>query len=168
MTEVRKVDRKRWRLRIGERLADFPRQHEALRVAMEAFGPDFEIKAFKAAYESREDLEAYNRVQAVERGLGRVQNYVAELAVDGSKLAGLQKARAGDGEANDAFATLADAEVISSALRRRLERAQKARSAIEHHYVGIPPGTVHRAAELVRDCSLEFIGPYRDWIEDYL
>ena len=168
MTGVRKVDEKRWRLRIGERLADFPRQHEALRFAMEAFGPDFEIEAFKAAYESREDLEAYNRAQTVERALGRVQNYVAELAIDGCKLAELQEVRARSGEANDAFATLAGADVISGALRGRLGRAQKARSAIEHHYVGIPAGTVHRAAELVRDCSLEFIGPYRDWIEAYL
>lgn len=135
---------------------------------MEAFGPDFEIKTFKAAYESRQDLEAYNRAQAVERGLSRVQNYVAEMAVDGCKLAELQKARAGSGEANDAFATLAGAGVISNALRGRLKRALKARSAIEHHYVGIPAGTVHRAAELVRDCSREFIGPYRDWIEEYL
>jgi uncharacterized protein YutE (UPF0331/DUF86 family) len=165
---MRKVDRKRWGLRVSERLADFPRQHEALRVAMEAFGPDFKIKAFKAAYESRQDLEAYNRAQAVERGLGRVQNYVAEMAIDGCKLAELQKTPVNSGEANEAFATLAGAGVISGTLRGRLERAQKARSAIEHHYVGIPAGTVHRAAELIRDCSWEFIGPYRDWIEEYL
>ena len=159
---------RRRRLRINERLADFPRQHDALRVAMEAFGPDFEIKRFKAAYESREDLEAYNRVQTVERGLSRVQNYVAEMAIDGCQLAELKRARLRNGEANVAFATLANAGVISKSLRGRLERAQKARSAIEHHYVGVPAGTVHRAAELVRECSREFIGPYRDWIEKYL
>jgi len=168
MAEPRKVDHKRWRLRISERLEDFPRQHAALESAMAEFGEDFDAKRFKLAYESQTDMEAYNRAQAVERALGRVQNYVAEMAIDGSKLAGLKRARGKNGEASDAFATLAAAGVISNGLRGRLDRVQKARSAIEHNYVGVPAGTVYRAAELVRDCSQEFIGPYRDWIEGYL
>lgn len=168
MAEPRKVDRKRWRLRINERLEDFPRQHEALESAMAEFGKDFDVKRFKKAYESRADMEAYNRAQAVERALGRVQNYVAELAIDGSKMAGLNPIRGTSGEASDAFATLAKAGVIDNALRGRLDRAQKARSAIDHNYVGVPAGTVHRAAELIRDCSRAFIGLYRDWIEEFL
>jgi uncharacterized protein YutE (UPF0331/DUF86 family) len=168
MAEPRKADRKRWRLRITERLEDFPRQQEALESAMAEFGEDFDVKRFKKAYESRADMAAYNRAQAVERALGRVQNYVAELAIDGSKMAGLKPIRGTNGEASNAFATLAKAGVIDNALRRRLDQAQKARSAIEHNYVGVPAGTVHRAAELIRDCSREFIGPYRAWIEEFL
>lgn len=168
MAEPRKVDRKRWRLRIAERLEDFPRQHEALESAMAEFGESFELKRFKEAYESRVDMAAYNRAQTVERALGRVQNYVAEMAADGVKLAGLKRVHGVNGEASDAFATLVQAGVISNALRGRLDRAQKARSAIEHHYVGVPAGTVHRAAELIHDCSREFIGPYRAWIEEFL
>jgi hypothetical protein len=37
------------------------------------------------------DIEAYNRVQAVERALTRVQNYVADLAIAAVKLAGLER-----------------------------------------------------------------------------
>jgi hypothetical protein len=162
MAEPRRAQRKRWALRISERLEDFPRQHEALEASMGEFGAGFELRRFKTAYESHADLQAYNRAQAVERGLGRVQNYVAELAIDGSRLAGLKPTRSRKGEASDAFARLASAGVISGALRGRLDRAQKARSAIEHNYLGVPAGTVHRTAELVHESSREFIGPYRD------
>ena len=167
MAPPRKVDVRRWRLRITERLADFPRQHEALQSAMEEFGPDFDLKQFKGAYESKTDLAAYNRAQAVERGLARIQNYIAEVAIDGCKLGELTTIHK-NGEATNAFATLAEAGVISRALSVRLQKAQKARSSIEHFYVRVPASTVHRAAVLVFESSREFIGPFRDWIEPYL
>jgi uncharacterized protein YutE (UPF0331/DUF86 family) len=159
----------RWRREIVDHLEDFPRQHAALGTAMAAFGEDFELKRFKLAYETKTDMEAYNRAQAVERALGRVQNYVADLAVTGAKLAGLEPAAPrGEGAAGRAFATLRDAAVIDGALCRRLIRAQKARVMIEHSYVEVPAGNVHRAAELVRESAREFIGRYRSWIEELL
>jgi uncharacterized protein YutE (UPF0331/DUF86 family) len=162
----RKVDVRRGRLRITERLEDFPRQHEALQNAMEEFGPDFDLRQFKNAYESKTDLAAYNRAQAVERGLARIQNYVAEVAIDGCKLGELTIVHK-NGEATNAFATLAEAGVISRALASRLQRAQRARSSIEHTYVRVPAGSVHRATVLIFESSREFIGPFRDWIEPY-
>jgi hypothetical protein len=42
-------------------------------------------------------MGAYNRVQAVERALGRVQKYVAELAEAGVKLAALPRPTDGHG-----------------------------------------------------------------------
>ncbi len=167
MAAPRKVEIRRWRLRITERLEDFPRQHEALQSAMEEFGPDFDLKQFKSAYESKTDLAAYNRAQAVERGLARIQNYIAEVAIDGCKLAELTIVHK-NGEATNAFATLAEASVISRALAARLQKAQKARTSIEHFYVRVPAGSVHRAAVLIFESSREFIGPLRDWIEPYL
>ena len=59
---------------------------------MAAFGGDFDLKQFKAAFETSDDLDAYNRVQVVERALGRVQNFVADLAQAGAKLAQLPPA----------------------------------------------------------------------------
>jgi uncharacterized protein YutE (UPF0331/DUF86 family) len=167
MAPPRKVDIRRWRLRITERLEDFPRQHEALQSAMEEFGPDFDFKQFKGAYESKADLAAYNRAQAVERGLARIQNYIAEVAIDGCKLAELEIIHK-NGEATNAFATLAEVGVINRALAARLQKAQKARSSIEHFYVRVPAGSVHRAAMLIFESSREFIGSFRDWIEPYL
>ena len=81
MAPQRKVDIRRWRLRITERLEDFSRQYEALQSAMEEFGPDFDLKQFKNAYERKADFAAYNRAQAVERGLARIQNDIAEVAI---------------------------------------------------------------------------------------
>jgi hypothetical protein len=47
-------------------------------------------------------------------------------------------------------------------------RAQNARSRIEHSYVHVPAGDVHRTATLVHDAARDFIGPYRAWIATYL
>jgi uncharacterized protein YutE (UPF0331/DUF86 family) len=151
-------------------LEDFPRQYAALETAMAEFGDDFDLVRFKRAFNTIEDMEAYNRVQAVERALGRVQNFVAELADAGANLAELPRPRiAGDGSrAHEAFEALRVAKVIDGSLCRRLARAQKARSMIEHSYVQTPAGDVHRAAALVHDTARDFIGSYRAWIADYL
>jgi uncharacterized protein YutE (UPF0331/DUF86 family) len=168
--EPRKVDRKRWQREIVRHLEDFPRQYAALETAMAAFGEDFDLRRFKEAFNTREDMEAYNRVQALERALGRVQNFVAELTETGMKLGDLPRPRIGEqgSPAQQAFEALRDAEIIDGGLCRRLVRAQKARSLLEHSYVRTSAGDVHRAAQLVHETAREFIGSYRGWIEPYL
>lgn len=162
------AQRDRWKGEIVEHLEDFPRQYAALENAMAEFGVGFDLKAFKAAFDSTTDMDAYNRAQAVERALGRVQNYVAQLAITGAKLAGLQLAKSEEGEAARAFAALRDAKAMNGELCRKLRRAQKARAMIEHSYVKVPAGNVHQAAELIASGAREFIGPYRRWVEAYL
>jgi hypothetical protein len=137
---------------------------------MAAFGDGFDLARFKRAFETSEDIEAYNDVQAVERAIGRVQGYVAEMAVDGVRLVGLPSDPAG-GEgfrATHAFEALRDAKLIDAGLCRRLARAQKGRSQIEHEYPGLRPGRVHDAAILIRETSLEFFTRFRTWIEPEL
>ncbi len=161
-------ERQRWRVEVIEHLGDFPRQYAALENAMAEFGESFDLQQFKVAFESTTDMDAYNRAQAVERALGRVQNYVAQLSITGAKLAGLRLAKAQESEAARAFGALRKAGVISGELCRKLRRSQKARAMIEHSYVKVPAGRVHQAAELIVSGALEFIGPYRDWVEEYL
>jgi hypothetical protein len=166
---VREVDRRRWRREIIRHLADLPRQYAALENAMAAFGSDFDLARFKSAYETTTDMDAYNRVQAVERALGRVQNYIAELAVTGVNMGGITSLS--DTHASDAvrsFVALRDADVISATLCRRLIRTQEARVRIEHSYVSVPAGDVHRAALNVRGATREFLAAYRIWIEPLL
>lgn len=167
---ARKADRNRWQRDIVRHLEDLPRQYAALETAMAGFGEDFDLRRFKKAFETTQDMEAYNRVQALERAVGRVQNYLAVLAEAGMRLAALPRPPIGpDGSpAQQAFEALRDAEVIDGALCRRLIRAQRARSMIEHSYVQTPAGDVHRAAELVHDAAQAFLGPYRRWIDAYL
>lgn len=168
--QPRKADRKRWRRDVVRHLDDFPRQYAALETAMAAFGEDFDVQEFKEAFNTTDDMEAYNRVQAVERAFGRVQNYVAELADAGVSLASVPRpAMAADGSrAHQAFQALRHAKVIDGALCRRLMRAQTARSTLEHSYVDASAGDVHRAAELVRESARDFIGRYRAWIGRHL
>jgi hypothetical protein len=167
--EVRSVDAKRRRLAVIRHLEDLPRQYAALEHAMATFGADFDLQQFKEAYNTAEDMDAYNRVQAVERALGRVQNYVAELAEAGVKLAGLPGPTDGHrSQPQQAFDAMRDAEIISRSLCRQLVQAQNARTRIEHSYVQTPAGDVHSAAILVRDAARDFIGSYRAWIEPFV
>jgi hypothetical protein len=155
---------------VADRGSRRPRQYAALENAMAAFGEDFDLQQFKAAYNTKEDIDAYNRVQAVERAVGRVQSYVGELADAGAKLAGLPRPpmEGAGAQAQHAFEALRDAGVIRQGLCRRLVRAQTAPTRIEHSYVQTPAGDVHRAATLVRDAARDFVASYRTWIEPYV
>jgi uncharacterized protein YutE (UPF0331/DUF86 family) len=168
-SEPRKVDRNRWQRNIARHLEDFPRQYAALEHAMAAFGGDFDLHQFKQAFSTTDDIDAYNRVQAVERALGRVQNFVADLAQAGAKLAQLPPVSEGHTPPpHQAFVALREAGVIDGELCRRLTRAQDARTMIEHGYIETTAGRVHQAAELVHDSARDFIGSYRAWVEPYL
>jgi hypothetical protein len=167
---MRAADRKRLRSVIIGHLEEFPRQYAALESAMSAFGESFELQQFKQAFNTADDMRAYNRVQAVERSLGRVQNFVAELAIAGVRLAELKRPpmRPDGSEAQQAFECLRDGGVLDGQLCAQLTRVQKARTRIEHSYVNLPAGDVHRAAELVRDTARRFLDRYRDWIAPFL
>lgn len=164
---VRPAERRRWQNGVVRRLEHFPDQYAALESAMSAFGGDFDLPAFKRAFEFADGMEAYNRAQAVERALGRVQNFVAELAELGARLAQLLP-RVHGSTAERAFASLRDAGVIDAELCARLNDAQRARSRIEHVYLDVTAGEVHRAARLVHETAPRFLDRYVDWIEPFL
>lgn len=58
--------------------------------------------------------------------------------------------------------------MIDASLCRKLKRAQRARTAIEHEYVQVKAGRVHEAVQLLAAVAPEFIGAYGRWIEPYL
>lgn len=153
---------------IVDHLEDFPVQLLALESAMEEFGEDFDLAAFKRAFERKPSIKAYNNVQAVERAFARVQNYIAQLAESGARLAALKFPKTHEGDAARALDALRDAGVIPATLAKQLKRTQKARSAIEHDYVVVKAGRVHEAVELLVGSARAFIGPYAAWIEPYL
>jgi hypothetical protein len=165
-----KAERQRFARRIVAHVEDFPRQRKALSYAMSEFGDAFDLARFKEAYNSVDDAEGYRNVQSVERAIGRVQNYLTDLAMDGVRLAELPIGRRGDrdSKAKPYFDALRAANVIDGDVCRRLEKGQNARSLLEHAYVMLPAGDVHRAAQTVSKTADDFIGPYRAWIEPYL
>lgn len=168
--ELRKAELKRLIRRIVAHIDEFPRQHEALTHVMETFGSEFDRGQFKEAFETTDDMGSYNRVQAVERAVGRLQGFVGDMARDGVRLADLPSDPSG-GEgfrAKSAFEALRRAKVIDGNLCRRLVKGQDARIEIEHEYVRLRAGKLHAAAIRVRGASQEFFDLYRAWIEPYL
>jgi hypothetical protein len=160
-SEPRPADVHRWRRDIVRRLEDFPRQYAALENSMGTFGEDFDIGPFKDAFDTTDDMDAYNRVQAVERAVGRVQNFIAELSEGGVKLALLPPGagKASGSAAQRAFESLRDAGVIDGGICSRLVQAQNARSRIEHAYVHVPAGDVHHRSVPSVDRGLPIGGP---------
>lgn len=158
----------RLRKKVIALLEEYPRQLLALETAMEKFGEDFDLNEFEPAFEGQLGSEAYNQVQAVERGFGRIQNYIAQLAQNGAMLAGLELPKVHHSEAVRAFDALKEAGVINASLCRRLKRMQKARAEVEHEYVQVTAGRLHEAVALLATSARDFIGPYTAWIEPYL
>ena len=76
------------------------------------------MQQFNEAFNTKDDMEAYNRVQAVERAVGRVQNFVADLAEAGTKLALLPRLAIAErgSVAQQAFEALRDAGVVDLCL----------------------------------------------------
>lgn len=159
---------KRLHSEIIERLGSLPGEILALESAMEEFGEDFELKEFKRAFEKKDGIKAYNRVQAVERAFSRVQNYVVELAERGCQLAQLELPDTHEANSARAFDALKEAGVIGASVCRNLKRTQKARSDVEHDYPGMRAGRLHAAVELGLPSAREFIRPYSSWIAPYL
>lgn len=166
--EVRPVDRRRCQNGIVRVLERFPQEYAALESAMDAFGDDFALRAFKRAFDFADGVEAYNRTQTVERAVGRVQNFLADLAELGARLAQLSPPRERGSAVERAFVALGDAGVVGAELCAQLREAQRARTRIEHFYLDVTAGEVHRAARLVHDIAPRFLERYVDWIEPYL
>ncbi|HSK50763.1 MAG TPA: hypothetical protein VK889_09765 [Solirubrobacterales bacterium] len=159
---------KRLHSEIVERLESLPEEILALESAMEEFGEGFELNEFKRAFERKDGIKAYNRVQAVERAFNRVQNDVVELAERGTRLAQLELPNLHEANSARAFDALKEAGVIDATLCRNLKRAQRARSDVEHDYPGMKAGRLHSAIELGLPSARAFIRPYGAWIAPYL
>jgi hypothetical protein len=166
---LRPAERKRRQRQIVDVLAKLPGEYRALEYAMSTFGNDFDLEAFKRAFEGTDGPDAYIRVQAIERGIGRVQNLLTDLAESGALLAELPIP---DGEpgsrAQRAFASLRGAGVIDGELCAQLVEGQRKRSRIERMYIDVTAGEVHRAARLLHSAARPFVPRFRDWIEPHL
>lgn len=159
---------KRLQKEIVAHLEDFPRQLEILQAAMSAFGDDFDLQKFKSSFEGKNGTEGHLRVQALERSFTRVQNYIAQLSQCGAMLAGLELPKIREGSAARSFEALKIAGVIDASTCRRLKQTQATRSAVEHEYVRMKAGRLHKAIVLLADTAADFIGPYAAWIREFL
>jgi uncharacterized protein YutE (UPF0331/DUF86 family) len=149
--------------RIRDRVSDVRRHLVALRTAMAEFGDDFELAAFKTAYDS-DDPVLLNRVKAVERGVDQLYNYIVELAAFGLELAEIRK-RQDDTNARLDIDALARIGVLGSQRARRLQRLRELRRELVHEYASATAEQVHEAARIVAAEFLQFYEAYRKWIE---
>ena len=148
------------KLRIRDRVGDVRRHLLALRTAMSEFGADFDLDAFRVAFDS-EDPVVLNRVKAVERGVEQLSGFIAELAALGLELAGV-RGRHEEADARADLDALARAEVLPKELTQRLQRLRELRRMLLRDATA---ERVHEAALLVTGNLPAFHDRYRDWIQ---
>jgi len=134
----------------------------ALRAAMAEFGEDFDLDAFRAAYDSDQPVPL-NQVKAVERGVDQLYNYIAELTTFGLELAEV-RSRGDELNARRDLAALRRLGVLGPERVRRLERLRELRRLLVHEYATASAEQVHEAARVVADEFLPFYDAYRRWI----
>lgn len=148
--------------KIRDRVGDVRRHLVALRVAMAEFGEDFDLDAFRAAYDTEEPV-SLNRVKAVERGVDQLYNYIAELTTFGLELAEVRR-RSDELNARRDLAALRRIGVLGPERARRLERLRELRRLLVHEYATASAEQVHEAARIVADEFAPFYDAYRGWI----
>jgi uncharacterized protein YutE (UPF0331/DUF86 family) len=148
--------------KIRDRVSDVRRHLAALRVAMAEFGEDFDLDAFRAAYDT-DDPARLNQVKAVERGVEQLYNYIAELTAFGLELAEVRK-RDDELNARRDLAALRRLGVVGPQRARRLERLRELRRLLVHEYANASAEQVHEAARIVADEFVPFYDAYRRWI----
>jgi hypothetical protein len=148
--------------KVRDRISDVRRHLVALRAAMTAFGEDFDLAVFEAAYAS-DDPVLLNQVNAVERGIDKLWNTIAELTAFGLELAGVRPRDAALNARRD-LSDLRRIGVIGSELARRLDQLRELRRLLVHEYATATAEQVHEAAWLVADDFVPFYDAYRAWI----
>jgi len=156
-------ERARWlKAKIRHRVTDVRRHLIALRAAMAEFGEDFDLAAFTAAHDS-DDTVLLNRVNAVERGVDKLYNTIAELTAFGLELAEVRP-RGADLNARRDLNDLRRTGVIGPERARRLERLRELRRLLVHEYATATASQIHEAARIVADEFAPFYDAYRNWI----
>jgi hypothetical protein len=148
--------------KIRDRVSDVRRHLIALRAAMAEFGEDFDAALFAAAYDS-DDPVLLNRVNAVERGIDKLWNTIAEMTSFGLELAGVRPRDAALNARRD-LGDLRRIGVVGPDLARRLDHLRELRRLLVHEYATATSEQVHEAAWIVADAFVPFYDAYRAWI----
>lgn len=156
-------ERARWlKAKIRDRVSDVRRHLVALRAAMAEFGEDFDLDAFTTAFES-DDPILLNRANAVERGVDKLWNTIAELTAFGLELARVRP-RGADLNARRDLNDLRRIGVVGPERARRLDRLRELRRLLVHEYATATAAQVHEAARIVADEFVPYYDAYRAWI----
>lgn len=143
--------------KIKDRIVDGERHLNALRVAAAAFGGDFDLGAFEAAWRSSDSRELHG-AYAVQAGFENVINTCVTIATDLCKLEGWTAGPTAPSSV-EALKLLHENGVIDAKTRTALKDAQEERSDIQHDYVGVAARAVHeQVVEVLDHAQLLFQG----------
>lgn len=146
--------------RLATILARLPLAREQLVVALEEFGPGFDLDAFVAAAEHDDPVER-NKVAVVERELDLITNLLEELAA--RALSEARRLGAVDKGPDGAWEQLAEAKVISRSTAARLREAKDARNDLDHFYPPTNWIVVHDATTIVVAELDGYVTRVADW-----
>jgi hypothetical protein len=149
--------------RIATILARLPLAREQILVAMDEFGPEFDVDEFVATAE-HDDPAQRNKVAVIEREIDLLTNLLEELAArtldEGRRLGAVQS------NSTHPWKQLAAEKVIPVAMAMKLREAKDTRNALDHFYPPTSWKAVHHTTQVVADQMDGYITRVVDWARD--
>lgn len=139
-----------------------PAERAALQLAMGQFGEDFDLDAWRTAYDSPDPLDM-NRVRQVTGGYAELVNHCTEMvraAVSLGALRPLDRRLDAPGD----YRALAQAGGVSKESARELIRLHSTRNKLAHIYIEVRADELHAAVLALLDRLPRFVKDYVAWL----
>ena len=151
--------------RIERRLERMPLEREALSLAMGQFGDDFDMAAWRTAYEAFSAHE-HNRVVQVTGDLTALVDNAVELVRFAATLTGLRPAGRRPSTNADIEALRADG-ALTGEQTYELVRLKELCDGLRHAYVDVEADDVHAAVHSILKLLPGFTASYVRWLGEY-
>lgn len=158
-----RVAREVERDRMETKLERLPAQRRALRTALEAFGEDFDKRAWTHAFES-DDPRDINRVLAVTGGYTALVKNTIEAIKIGAVLAGLVPTRGMNG-APAVIDAIREDDGVSAEQSEAFISLYRTRNAIQHASPDMQADEMHRQVKLLLRHLPGFVTSFVAWLE---
>lgn len=149
--------------RIARRLQRMPGERTALQLAMGDFGEDFDVAAWREAYDSMDPIDM-NRVRQVTAGYAELVNHCTELVRAAVSLAELRP-RDRRLDAPGDYRALARDGGISKERAQELIRLNTVRNHLAHIYIDVDAGEAHAAVLKLLEELPGFVKDFTAWLE---
>jgi hypothetical protein len=153
------------RERVERRLERMPLERDALLLSMRQFGEDFDLDAWRAAYEAF-SAEEHNRVMQVTGNLRALVDNAVELVRLAATLTGLRAAGRRPSANADIEAVRTDGG-LSGKQTQELVLLKELCDKMRHEYAYVDAGDAHAAVHSVLKLLPTFTVAYVHWLSEY-
>lgn len=143
------AQKEEWRDLIREALGDLPIQEKDLGHAIGQFRPDFNLAAWKRAFDSVDPVERA-KANSLKWPFATIVNHLNATMLNGTVVAGLMAPPQRKFAAPLHYQVLEKTGIIGAGERRDIERVNEVRARLTHFYAQATAEEVHEAVQLLQ------------------